>query len=72
MSDQSRAGIGAPRPTTRGLSATVAGLQNPASSKWAEAYNINRFGEEEDIGGGGSFKVYWLSRPSIITGGGLS
>jgi hypothetical protein len=44
LTNQSDAGIGTPRPHLRGLSATVRGLQNAPSSKWDEAYAINRFG----------------------------
>jgi hypothetical protein len=65
ISDQSRAGIGSPRPWLRGLSATVAGLQNPSSNEWHQAYEINRFGEDR-------FKVAILAKRSTSSiGGGL-
>lgn len=64
-SNQVNAGIGGPRPSMRGLSATVAGLQQPQSSKWAEAFSINRFGEER-------LKIYLLQKRSgSAIGGGM-
>jgi hypothetical protein len=69
---QSQAGIGSPRPHLRGLSATVTGLQQPADSKWAEAYRINRFGSTSS---NASYRSYFLwffgGAGSVVAGGGF-
>jgi hypothetical protein len=52
---QSQAGIGGPRPHLSGLSATVTGLQQPASSKWAEVYSSNRFGSPPAAAAGAKY-----------------
>lgn len=70
ISKQEEMWIGAPRPWSRGLSATVNGLQSQPSSKWSDVYSINRFGEAAAPPPAPTFKPYWLQRSTSSIGGG--